>query len=358
MTDMETQLRSALEDLADQARPTPLLGRLEQEHHHSVRRYRLTIAAVAAAAAAAVAAGSLVVLRMDQPRIVEPVVRPPKVFSLSEVTSSSPGRSDVVVSLSNVDGEASAHLLPAGSNETVQLPGSDLVPSSFTESISADGTRFIRQNDRYINPFIEIVDLRTGRRDDLGGVRGYCPELSPDNRTVALFSDGGVQLVDVRTRTMQTLGPPARGPEPCGGGLGWSPDGDLLMIRSAEGARVVDRAGEVILRVPSAFPANGSMSWSPDGRSVLLYDRNNSRFVAVDVAGGGTTHLPPPSAGDRPVGWAGSRVVWLTGDYGDQSLVMTDPDGANAETWMRFDVGDRAIECVEWSVRLRGKLEH
>lgn len=355
MTDIETQLRSALQELAGEARPAPLLERLDQQHDRSVRRYRLTIAAVAAAAVTAVVAGSLVVLRMDQPRIIEPVVRPPKVFGLAEVISSRPGRSDVLVSLSNVEGAASAYLLPAGSDDAVKLPAS--YRRTNTQSMSADGTRLIRHHDRLLYPFIEILDLRTGRRDDLGGVKGFCPELSPDNRTVALFGDGGVQLIDVRTRTMQTLGTPARGPEPCGGGLGWSPDGKLLMIRGVKDTRVVDRAGEVVLRVPSAFPANGSMSWSPDGRSVLLYDRNSSRFVAVDVASGGTTHLPPPSVGDRPVGWAGSRVVWLAGGYGEQSLVMTDLDGANAETWMRFDVGDRAVESVRWSTRLRGGVE-
>ena len=358
MSDIETQLRSALRQLADETRPAPLLERLDQQQHRSIRRYRMTLAAVAAAAIAAVAAGSLVVLRMDQPRIVEPVVRPPKVFGLTDVTSSSPGQADVAVSLSIVEGHNSAYLLPAGSNETVQVPGSELVPSAYTESISADGTRLVRQNDRFAHPFIEIVDLRTGRRDDLGVVRGFCPELSPDNRTVAMFSDGGVDLINVRTRARQKLRPVGSEPRTCGGGLGWSPDGRLLMVRSADDTRVVDRAGEVVLRVPVAFPVNGSMSWSPDGRSIILYGRDYGRFVVVDVADGATADLPPPPAGVRPVGWAGSRVVWLAGDYGEQSLIAANPDGTDPQTWMRFAVGDRVVESVQWSVRLRGGAEH
>ena len=54
------------------------------------------------------------------------------------------------------------------------------------------------------------------------------------------------------------------------------------------------------------------------------------------------------------MGWAGSRVVWLSGQPGEQELVTTDMDGAAPQTWTRFDVGDLSVEDVEWSTDYAG----
>ena len=54
------------------------------------------------------------------------------------------------------------------------------------------------------------------------------------------------------------------------------------------------------------------------------------------------------------MGWTGSRVVWLSGPPGAQSLLACDLDARDCRTWMRFDVGDVAVEGVTWSAAYAG----
>jgi hypothetical protein len=86
----------------------------------------------------------------------------------------------------------------------------------------------------------------------------------------------------------------------------------------------------------------------------LLYDPQTIRFVVRNLAPGSESVLEPPGDALRPLGWAGSRVVWLVGQPGDQRLVTTDQRGADPRTWTNLAVGNRAVETVTWSQTLAG----
>lgn len=357
MTHLENRLRATLRELADEARPAPLLDRLDRDHRHVVRRHRLALVAAAAAVATTLAAGSLVVMRLDRPSIVEPVERPPKVFRLSGTASMSPGRSLLAVTLTPVRqaDDKPAYLLPAGGDDGVRLPDTTVVPRAWTQHLSADGTRYVRQQDAGAEPRLEIVDLRTGQSDDLGGTRGYCPELSPDNSRLAYYSNGAARVLDVRDRSSRSVHRVTLTLQfPCGG-LAWSPDGELLAVRANTGTVLLDRDGKVVLRFPQQAVTNGSMSWSPDGRLILFYDRVSGSYALESVDGGPARTLVNPAAAIEPIGWLGRRIAWLTGPPGEQTLVATEQDGTDARTWMRFDVGDRQVEAVQWSRDLAGR---
>lgn len=365
MRHLEDQVRDVLREMADEATPVHLLGRLDSTRHR--RRpplRRRTIAAVAATVLAALVTASLLLLRSDRPSIVEPVEHPPKVVRLSDASSTAPGRSVLAVRLNG--GQLvppAAYLLPVNRTAAVLLSLSRSVPFAWedgfvaSERLSADGTRLVRRSNKHNNhdDRLEVVNLVTGRSDFLGGFQGYCPELSPDNRTVAVYTSQGhdVSLVDVRTRSSTVLHrfDYAYADDVCG--VGWSPDGTRLALRDATGTIVLDRTGHVVRRIPGV-PTNGSMSWSPDGRSLLVYEPRAGRFVTVPLAGGPSTTLRTPADALKPLGWAGSRIVWLAGQPGDQSLVSSDQHGGDARTWTRLDVGDRGVEDVSWSKALGG----
>ncbi len=72
--------------------------------------------------------------------------------------------------------------------------------------------------DEASTPRLEVMDLDTGSRQDLGGKVGYCPRLSPDNGTVAVWEPSAesdpLVLLDVATgerRVAETGGTSCRG---------------------------------------------------------------------------------------------------------------------------------------------------
>ena len=209
----------------------------------------------------------------------------------------------------------------------------------------------IRQSGEAADPRLEIVTLQTGSINELGGRVGYCPQLSPDNRTIAIGNTSGrLELLDARSG--ETLLRGGLVGEVCAA-VGWSPDGRLLV--NDDGSTVIDAHGRPVTQLRHRLAVNSGMSWSPDGRSILLYSRDTGRYSIRDVANGSESFLQLPPGALRPLGWAGDRVVWLAGRAGDQSLISTDVTGTDPRPWMRVDAGDRPIETVQWSRDLSGR---
>lgn len=365
--DVEDQVRAALHEMADEARSAPLLQRLERD---SVRpptwRTSALVAAAASVLAVAILAASLAWVRVHRSAVVEPAVDPPKVFRLSDTETADPGVGAMLVVLADANAqpfvhEKPAYLLPIDGKDAVLVDESD-DRAVWTEHLSQDGTRVVRQTDVFTGSTssipdsgLEIVDLRTGKVDDLDGVGGACPALSPDNRALAAYGLRDIRVIELpsgRTSLVRRLAPDAD-PQICGA-LAWSPDSTRLLVPSGAGSRLIDREGRTLSRLPGLRAVNGSMSWSPDGRSVLLYDRQDGRYLTRELDGDDTV-LSAPDDATKPVGWAGSRIVWLAGSAGDgPRLTTTDERGGDPRLWTRLRTRGMAVETVSWSTPLRG----
>jgi hypothetical protein len=364
----EDRLQVALHDLADEVQPARLLDHTLEPRPRQVRRTLLV--AAAAVAALVVGVASAVWLRTEGPRLVEPVQHPPKVFRLSGLTSESPGRATMAVVLTDTTPTPSggpAYLVPAAGGPVVALPSSTQATYAVLQRLSSDGRAVIRQNGGAVGAAFVLVDLASGRAQLLND-DALDLALSPDGGTAAEYTDDAVVLVDLRTgarRVLRRLANPlvaplfgtgASGTEPVIGAMGWSPDGSMLAVRDGPDTLVLDRHGELRSRLQGAGMVNGSQSWSPDGRGLLVYDGHGPTFSVRHLDGTAPTILRAPRAAVRPLGWAGSRVVWLTGAAGGQRLVLADESAEHTTTWMRFDVGAVPVESVTWSTDLTGTV--
>lgn len=351
-TSYEDRLRAALRDTADEVQPIEFLPRLAAKPVAAPHRRRLAVAAVAAALAALVAIGSVLLLRSDRPSIIEPVERPPKVFRLSGDTSLAPGRAQIAVLTSR----GAVYVHSVGGGPAVRLAPTDWVSGAYTQSLAMDGTRVARQS---YDPRLEIVNLSSGQTNRLGGFLGYCPQLSPDNRTVAVVDGETFRLVLLDAGSGARLRG-SRAPVSDGQGcprIAWSPDGKLIVVSYQGETLLLDGRGRgrTVRRLSDRSPVNGHMSWAPDGQSILMYHQPSGRFVVASVDGEPESVLEAPQDGSRPLGWAGTRIVWLVGPPGSQRLVTTDRTGADPRPWMRLEIGDRTAETVQWSRDLTGR---
>jgi hypothetical protein len=358
-TDVEDQVRAALHDIAGDARPAPLIQRLEAGPT-SPRAGRRTLVAVAASVVAlALTAASLAALRSDDPPVVEPTVHPPKVLRLSGAESAQPGRAGLLLVLADTGAARTVHdkpayVLPVGARRAVLVEESDSEPT-WTEHLSVDGTRAVREVSRERSSstderWVEILDLRSGEGTFVRTGIGFCPALSPNNRAVAVNREDEVAIIDVASGRERIVEDAVHF---CGG-LAWAPDSSRLVVRGPNGSRIVDADGHSQAHIPGLSAVNGSMSWSPDGGRLLLYDDSGRRFVSWDVDDETARPLHLPADASKPLGWAGSRVVWLAGSVGDQRLVTTDVSGLDPRLWTRLDTRGLPIESVSWSTPLRG----
>jgi dipeptidyl aminopeptidase/acylaminoacyl peptidase len=361
MNDVEERTRTAMTVLADQVVPVDLLARLDRSAAVAPRAARARRWLMVAAAAVVVvvvllsARGLLPGLRPD---VIVPAVHPPKVVRLGDGSSASPGRALMEVTLAPSSGhEAATFLVVAGSDEASRVP-MPAATMSFRSHLSHDGTRLMLQYDDASTTRLEIMDLRTGSRQDPGGKDSYCPRLSPDNRTVAVWESSvepdPLVLLDVATAERRVARQAHHPAPPSCNDVAWSPDGSLLAMPDGDGTLVTGRGGQAIARFPNRYAVNGSQSWSPDGSRILLYDQGVGRYVARTLVNGEETLLGDNRIMTVPVGWAGSRIVWLAGTPGHQRLVTTDGEGRGERLWTRFDVGDQAIDTVSWSSALAG----
>jgi hypothetical protein len=366
----EDRLQVALHDLADEVQPARLLDRALEPWPRPRQVRRTLLVAAATVAALVVGIASAVWLRTDGAHLVEPVQRPPKIFHLSGLTSDSPGRATMAVVLTDSTETPSggpAYLVPAAGGPVVALPSSDQATYAVLQRLSSDGRVVIRQNGGSVGAAFVLVDLASGRAQ-LQDDAAVDLALSPDGSTAAEYTHDAVVLVDLGSgagRVLRRLANPlvaplfgtgASGTETVVGSMGWSPDGSLLAMRDGSDTLVLDLNGALRTRLRGAAMVNGSQSWSPDGRGLLVYDGHGPTFSVRHLDGTAPTMLHAPRAAVRPLGWAGSRIVWLTGAAGSQRLVLADEESQHTETWMRFDVGAVPVESVTWSTALTGTV--
>ena len=386
MTMFEDRLQVALHDLAEDTGPAPLARWAARVPSHPAPRARVLALPLVAAAVVVtlLVVAVVVVVRREPPSVVEPVDQPPRVVRVSGTTSAAPGRSVLAFTLGHLgDGSTSptGYLVAGsegsggsgGSEGAVALPEEQLVQpvaNYARPQMSADGHYFLVQvvrqpaNDHSGRPpEMTLVDLETGRRDRLGGAAGFCPELSPDSRSVAFLAGTGVRVLDVSSRDSRPVSTEVR-PDAvtgCAGGIGWSPDRRTLAVGrpahlgsgDVDSTRVVTLDGRTV-RDLRGHLVNGSMSWSPDGAALLLYTPQTGRYTVGRPDGSPPTSVTAPADAVGAVGWAGSRVVWLLGGAGAQRLVTTDVEGGDVRPWTVLDVGERPLVSIQWSRDLAG----
>lgn len=354
---IEEQLRLTLQEMADEVRPSRSPEGMERALVAGRRRHFAL--GLAAALVLVAAAGAAALWRARGDGVAQPAVRPPHLVRLSDETVRAPGRSLLAIltgAVAGAEGEPrTANLMSVAGGPARRLATSTVVSSSFVQQLSLDdGTRLVRQNSSGGDPRLEVVDLRTGAITVLGQRRGFCPTLSPDNQTVAVTgrSDGRLWLLDARTGRLLLRG---RAVQHVCASLGWSPDGRLLVVPGEDRAVVVARGDRLVRRLPvGRQPVNAAMSWSPDARSLLVYERDSGTYFVTDVKSGSSSPITPPDGALRPLGWAGTRVVWLLGNPGETRLVTTSRSGGPARLWLRIDTGGRPVETVQWSRDLAG----
>jgi hypothetical protein len=365
MNGVEQRTRTAMTVLADQVVPVDLLARLDRSAAvppRAARARRWVLAAAAAAVVVGVLLGLRGLVHWPRPDVIGPVVHAPKVVRLGDGANASPGRALMEFTFAATDRhEGETFVLVGGREEAIRVPISHGATTTYAQHLSNDGTRLMVEYDEASTPRLEVMDLETGSRQDLGGKVGYCPRLSPDNGTVAVWEQSvesdPLVLLDVATgerRVARQAEHPAKASSNWCDDVAWSPDGTLLAVPDGDGTLVTGRDGQAVTRFPKRYAVNGGQSWSPDGTRILLYDQGAGRYVARTLSTGAETVLGDNRIMTVPVGWTGSRVVWLDGTPGDQRLVTTDIDGGDERVWIRFDVDDRAIDTISWSSALAG----
>ena len=173
MNTFEDRLQVALRDLSDDVGYGPPL-RWAPPGPPDRRRAR-SLLAVAAVVVVAIAT-SVVVLRHDEPSIVEPVRQPPRVVGLSGQETSTPGRSILAFTLADPSrpNHRKPYVLAVDAQEAVGLPIDEVLPSFNygRPQLSAGGGEYLVQDERRSSyyhsgdfPSIVVVDLDTGRRE-------------------------------------------------------------------------------------------------------------------------------------------------------------------------------------------------
>jgi hypothetical protein len=296
----------------------------------------------------------------------EPAQQPPKVVHLPVAESSHPGRARLVLTLAGPDHPdgSRALVVPVRSDRAVRLAAaSGDVEGVGPQRVSQDGRYLLQMGRSATGPGMVVIDLRSGHERVLPNFSSASGEsfgeLSPDDATVAVRDDKVLTLVDVETGRKRRLLTLSRRPASetetfTGAQLGWSPSGELLVVRRETDTAVVDLRGRVRARFPGASPTNGSQSWAPDGQSILLYDATRSAYLIASVDGGDPVQVTRPADAQAPLGSAGDRIVWMAGSPGSQRLITTDDTGREQRPWTTVRVGARPVESVTWSRALSG----
>jgi Tol biopolymer transport system component len=212
---------------------------------------------------------------------------------------------------------------------------------------NADGTRSEPAPPTFIN--LDGSEADDFRLLDLGDVSDFA--WAPDGRRLAIVSKSGLSTLDVDSGDTKLLYEPCRTvPSPAyevavgNCDVAWSPDGRTIAAATDGGLQLVDSssgADDPMIVVSSAEPV-----WSPDGESIAFFNRDGWQLYTVRLDGAGSQGPDPQliladgRAGDMwmsPI-WvpAIDRILFLALDHllpidNEQHeilLMSVDPQGA------------------------------
>ncbi|MDJ1114635.1 hypothetical protein [Microbacterium dauci] len=203
------------------------------------------------------------------------------------------------VVIAGADGHGSLRIEAFGDGEDRDLSVGD-GRSALPLSINGDSV-LVLTSDETISPYtdmdfrlrgeLEIVDLASGARTDLGFADVDSGALSPDGDTVAAIAASGPVLIDVVTATATPLASVDRNAYV--GGDAWSPDGTRFALVDRAGVQVVDAAGVAtdVAAHPDDDGWTSVLGWRDDETLLVQTSdwSNAAEFAWLDVETGTST---------------------------------------------------------------------
>ncbi len=189
-------------------------------------------------------------------------------------------------------------------------------------SLSPDGQRLAytsSSDDPRVEGYVE--DLATHEVFNLPAL-AYNPVFSPDGRSLAFGTTGGVSLMELDRRTVRHLG----GPSPRGFGLAWSPDGKEIISTGPGGSGAESAIGRIWsvdvgsghVRVVRSLDAR-TPSYSPHGLRIAFASRAGGPMDVwtVPPVGGDAIRLTSDPAVDWNPFWSpDGRRIYFGSDRG------------------------------------------
>lgn len=195
-------------------------------------------------------------------------------------------------------------------------------------AVLGNGLALVAPDGRTLRP--------SGPSPDFGGATH--PSLSPDGSEVVFAAGYPSRLYVARADGANR--------RPLGSGTGqfgpvWSPRGDLIAFRVADGLDVVRPDGTGRRALWRGTSADAGFSWSPDGSKVAFLRRSDPRYSAdalrvVDVDRGGERDLVEGPLVEHTPAWhpSGGLIAvtrWLTDTATE--IVTVRPDGTDERTF-------------------------
>ncbi|SES80784.1 Tol-Pal system beta propeller repeat protein TolB [Oceanicella actignis] len=225
-----------------------------------------------------------------------------------------------------------------GANLRYLTDGRDLVLSP---RFSPDGAYLVYLSYKGGHPRVRIMDVLTGRDQDLGGFPGmtFAPRFSPDGRKVLLSlargGDSDIYEMDLASREMRALtsGPGIKTSP------SYAPDGRRIVFESDAGGTqqlyVMDLGGGAPRRISFGEGRYGTPVWSPRGDLIAFTKILRGRFhVGVMRPDGASERLLTASFLDEAPVWSPNGRVLLffretPGPNGAPALWRVDATGRN-----------------------------
>ena len=325
-TQLDRELRDALEDLATAPPPTGLAGRAVRQ---AVRRRRAMNAASALACLALVGTAAAVLSDPDR-HVPAPAPSPEVGAPLSTngqyvitALSYAAADSNVVRSL----------VLNLHTDRYEDLPYRTALPSPDGARVAVvDGTDPTQPPAR-----LGVLSLATGQVEWVPGSLGLYPvDWSPDGRRLLLTHSSEREQLEFAILDVADL---TRSPQRQRADVdpiwvAWGPDGESLLIPQLEADRIraIVRVG-LDGRRQSSIPVDApivhpGLLVTADGTRALVATASN-RGIVVDTVTGATMQVP---LAGRPLAWVGNH--WLLAQVGDglerstHSLSLIDLNGA------------------------------
>lgn len=196
-------------------------------------------------------------------------------------------------------------------------PDGGFIPPTDLREVRADGSgeRLLWESSRYA----------MGESD----ARPILPRLSPDGRRVAFVAP--TSDITMGANWDLFVAPAGGGPstrltmdEHWQHSFAWSPDGERLVLDTADGFATISASGGAPEPVPNGRQIVAEPSWAADGRRLVFRGHGGIYVMGID----GTGRRRVTSGGGRPA-WSpdGAHIAFVSESSGESEIYIVDADG-------------------------------